>query len=66
MSVVLPGMIKTSMNPVGSVEPDVVDANVLDVIVSNRPNVFTDGFGADRLDLRFEAILEASRSERMS
>ena len=26
VSVVLPGMIKTSMNPVGSVEPDVVGA----------------------------------------
>ena len=66
VSVVLPGMIKTSMNPVGSVEPDVVGAKVLDAIVSNRPYVFTDGFGADTLDLRFEAILEASRSERMS
>ena len=34
--------------------------------MSNRPNVFTVGFGADTLDLRFEAILEASRPERMS
>lgn len=54
VSVVMPGAIRTGMNPIGTVEPSVVAANVLDALRRDRPYVFTDDHGdrlvRDRLD----------------
>ena len=42
VSVVMPGLIKTGMNPIGSISPSVVAANVVDAIYRRRAYVFTD------------------------
>jgi len=42
VSVVMPGMIKTGMNPVGSIPAEQVAANVVDAMRRGRPYVFTD------------------------
>ena len=42
VSVVMPGMIKTAMNPIGTVSPAVVAAQVIDAIRRRRSYVFTD------------------------
>jgi NAD(P)-dependent dehydrogenase (short-subunit alcohol dehydrogenase family) len=49
VSVVFPGMIRTGMNPIGSVGPEVVAANVLDAIERQRPYVFTDDHSTDEV-----------------
>jgi NAD(P)-dependent dehydrogenase (short-subunit alcohol dehydrogenase family) len=59
VSVVFPGMIRTGMNPVGSVEPSTVAANVLDAIRKHRPYVFTDDHSSDAVRARLEAIIAA-------
>ena len=59
VSVVFPGMIRTGMNPIGSVEAGTVAANVLDAIRTQRPYVFTDDHAADAVDARLRAILSA-------
>jgi NAD(P)-dependent dehydrogenase (short-subunit alcohol dehydrogenase family) len=58
-SVVMPGMIKTAMNPIGTVEPSTVAANVLDAIQRNRPYVFTDDHSTDEVERRLRAVLAA-------
>jgi hypothetical protein len=62
VSVVFPGRIRTGMNPIGSVEPSTVAANVLDAIRQQRSYVFTDDHSTDEVETRLQAILSA-RSE---
>jgi NAD(P)-dependent dehydrogenase (short-subunit alcohol dehydrogenase family) len=59
VSVVMPGMIKTGMNPVGSVSSETVAANVLDAIRSGRHYVFTDDHSTDEVEKRLSAIIAA-------
>lgn len=61
-SVVMPGMIRTGMNPRGTVEPAAVAANIVDAIRRNRAYVFTDDHSTAQVDERLRAIL-ASRAE---
>jgi NAD(P)-dependent dehydrogenase (short-subunit alcohol dehydrogenase family) len=61
VSVVMPGMIKTGMNPIGTVEPATVAANVVDAIRRRRSYVFTDDHSADVVEERLMAILSARR-----
>lgn len=58
-SVVMPGRIKTAMNPIGTVEPSTVAANVVDAIRRGRRYVFTDDHSVDQVDSRLGAILAA-------
>jgi NAD(P)-dependent dehydrogenase (short-subunit alcohol dehydrogenase family) len=62
VSVVMPGMIKTGMNPFGSVAAEQVAANVLDAIRRGRPYVFTDDHSLPEVETRLHAIV-ASRAE---
>jgi NAD(P)-dependent dehydrogenase (short-subunit alcohol dehydrogenase family) len=59
VSVVLPGMIKTGMNPVGLVSSATVAANVLDAIRHGRRYVFTDDHSTPEVEARLSAILAA-------
>jgi NAD(P)-dependent dehydrogenase (short-subunit alcohol dehydrogenase family) len=59
VSVVMPGMVRTGMNPVGLIEPAVVAANVLDAIRTRRPYVFTDDQATEEVEQRVRAILGA-------
>jgi NAD(P)-dependent dehydrogenase (short-subunit alcohol dehydrogenase family) len=58
-SVVMPGMIRTGMNPIGTVEPSAVADNVLDAIRRNRDYVFTDDHSTAEVETRLRAILAA-------
>jgi NAD(P)-dependent dehydrogenase (short-subunit alcohol dehydrogenase family) len=62
VSVVMPGMIRTAMNPIGTVEPSAVAANVVDAIRRGRHYVFTDDHSTMDVERRLEAIL-AARAE---
>jgi len=59
VSVVMPGMIKTGMNPVGTVSSATVAANVLDAIRHGRNYVFTDDHSTVDVEDRLRAILSA-------
>jgi NAD(P)-dependent dehydrogenase (short-subunit alcohol dehydrogenase family) len=59
VSVVMPGMIKTGMNPVGIVPSATVAANVIDAIRHGRHYVFTDDHSTEQVDERLRAILAA-------
>ena len=59
VSVVMPGMIRTGMNPIGTVEPEQVAANVLDAIRRQRPYVFTDDHSRADVEARLAAIRAA-------
>jgi NAD(P)-dependent dehydrogenase (short-subunit alcohol dehydrogenase family) len=61
VSVVMPGMIKTGMNPIGTVSSASVAANVVDAIRRGRCYVFTDDHSADDVEERLTAILSARR-----
>jgi NAD(P)-dependent dehydrogenase (short-subunit alcohol dehydrogenase family) len=61
VSVVMPGMIKTGMNPVGTVSSATVAANVLDAIRQGRSYVFTDDHSDGAVEERLNAILAARR-----
>ena len=50
------------MNPIGTVEPATVAANVLDAIRRERPYVFTDDHSTDEVERRLRAVL-ASRAD---
>lgn len=63
-SVVMPGMVRTGMNPIGTVEPAVVAANILDAIARNRPYVFTDDHQVAEVEHRLQAILAARADAR--
>ncbi len=62
VSVVMPGMIRTGMNPIGTVQPSTVAANIVDAIRRNRDYVFTDDHHVAEVEARLTAIL-ASRSD---
>jgi NAD(P)-dependent dehydrogenase (short-subunit alcohol dehydrogenase family) len=62
VSVVLPGRIRTGMNPIGSVEPTTVATNLLDAIRTQRGYVFTDDHSTGPVEARLQAIL-AARSD---
>ena len=62
VSVVMPGMIQTGLNPIGTLPPTVVAANVVDAIHRNRPYVFTDDHSTAEVESRLGAIL-AARAE---
>ena len=59
VSVVMPGPIRTGMNPIGTVDPSVVAANVLDAVRRNRPYVFTDDHATEAVEARLRAIVTA-------
>lgn len=59
VSVVMPGRIRTGMNPIGTVEPSVVAANAVDAIRRERAYVFTDDHATDAVEARLKAILAA-------
>ena len=65
VSVVMPGMIKTALNPLGTVGPDQVAANVVDAIRLGRPYVFTDDHHIPAVESRLGAIM-AARAEVVS
>lgn len=59
VSVVMPGKVKTAMNPIGTIEPSVVAANVVDAIRHDRSYVFTDDHSTAEVESRLNAILAA-------
>lgn len=58
-SVVMPGMVKTAMNPIGTIEPSRVATNVVDAIRRGRRFVFTDDQNTPEVEERLRAILSA-------
>ena len=64
VSVVMPGMIKTSMNPIGTISAGTVAANVVDAVRAGRPYVFTDHHATEEVDARLTAIIESRRHVR--
>jgi NAD(P)-dependent dehydrogenase (short-subunit alcohol dehydrogenase family) len=61
-SVVMPGMVRTGMNPIGTIEPSTVASNVIDAIRRDRRYVFTDQQSVRQVDDRLRSIL-ASRTQ---
>jgi NAD(P)-dependent dehydrogenase (short-subunit alcohol dehydrogenase family) len=59
VSVVMPGRIRTRMNPIGAIEPSTVARNVVDAIRKNRPYVFTDDDSVAEVGDRLQTILDA-------
>ncbi len=59
VSVVMPGMVRTGMNPIGTVAASVVAANVVDAMRRGRPYVFTDDHHTQEVEDRLGAILAA-------
>jgi NAD(P)-dependent dehydrogenase (short-subunit alcohol dehydrogenase family) len=59
VSVVMPGLIRTGMNPIGTVSASVVAANVVDAMLSGRDYVFTDDHHRPEVEARLQAILAA-------
>lgn len=59
VSLVMPGAIKTGMNPHGSVTAEQVAANVVDGIRRDRAYVFTDDHSTGEVETRLRAILAA-------
>jgi NAD(P)-dependent dehydrogenase (short-subunit alcohol dehydrogenase family) len=58
-SVVMPGMVKTAMNPIGTVPPAAVAANVVDAIRRDRAYVFTDDHSTSEVERRLRSVLAA-------
>lgn len=61
-SVVMPGAIKTAMNPIGTVEPSIVAGHIVDAILHDRRYVFTDDHSADTVGERLGAIVTAKQT----
>jgi NAD(P)-dependent dehydrogenase (short-subunit alcohol dehydrogenase family) len=59
VSVVMPGRVKTGMNPAGKLPAAVVALNVVDAIKTNRPYVFTDADSTAQVRDRMMAIVNA-------
>ena len=59
VSVVMPGMIRTGLNPIGLLDPSVVARNVVDAIKRGRDDVVTDDHSVAAVDARLRAILAA-------
>jgi NAD(P)-dependent dehydrogenase (short-subunit alcohol dehydrogenase family) len=64
VSVVMPGRIKTGMNPIGAVHPSVVATNIVDAIRRGRDYVFTDDHHTAEVEARLRAILAARADVR--
>ena len=62
VSVVMPGLIKTAMVPIGTVLASTVASNVVDAIRRRRSYVFTDDHHTAEVEARLRAIL-ASRAD---
>jgi NAD(P)-dependent dehydrogenase (short-subunit alcohol dehydrogenase family) len=62
VSVVMPGMIRTGLNPIGTIEPEQVAANIVDAIRRGRDYVFTDHHSIKAVETRLQAII-AARAE---
>ena len=56
---------ESGMNPIGTVEPATVAANVVDAIRTQRPYVFTDDHATQAVEARLNAIL-AARNQVLS
>lgn len=63
VSVVMPGMVKTAMNPIGTIPADVVAAHVVDAMRRQRSYVFTDEQGETEVRDRLERIMAAKAEE---
>ena len=59
VSVVLPGRIRTGMNPLADVSPSVVARNVVDAVRTNRPYVYTDDDGRTEVEARLSRLVSA-------
>ena len=59
VSVVMPGGIRTAMNPIGEIPSAQVAANVVDAIQRGRDYVFTDHHSADEVAERLGRIIAA-------
>ena len=59
VSVVMPGLIKTAMVPIGTVLASTVAANVVDAIKRDRRYVFTDDHSTAEVEDRLQSILAA-------
>ncbi len=59
VSVIMPGNIRTGLNPVGTVTAEQVAANVVDGIRRRRAYVFTDADATAEVEARLQAILDA-------
>jgi NAD(P)-dependent dehydrogenase (short-subunit alcohol dehydrogenase family) len=59
VSVVMPGLIKTAMVPIGTIPASAVAANVVDAIRRRRNYVFTDDHNATEVEARLRAIIAA-------
>jgi NAD(P)-dependent dehydrogenase (short-subunit alcohol dehydrogenase family) len=59
VSVVMPGMIRTGMNPIGTVSASTVARNVVDALRRGRAYVFTDDHHTAEVEARLRAILAA-------
>ena len=59
VSVVMPGAIRTGMNPYGSVPAEQVALNVVDAIRRDRAYVFTDDHSAAEVETRLREIIRA-------
>jgi NAD(P)-dependent dehydrogenase (short-subunit alcohol dehydrogenase family) len=59
VSVVFPGMVRTGMNPIGSLGPETVAANVVDAIRTGRAYVYTDDHHRAAVEQRLHALIEA-------
>ena len=62
VSTVIPGLIKTALNPVGTIAPEQVAANVVDAMLRGRAYVFTDDHNTTDVESRLRAII-AARSD---
>jgi NAD(P)-dependent dehydrogenase (short-subunit alcohol dehydrogenase family) len=58
-SVVMPGMVKTTMNPIGTVPAATVATNVIDAIRRDRAYVFTDDHSKEDVERRLRDVLAA-------
>ncbi len=59
VSVVMPGMTKTAMNPIGTIPASAVAANVVDAIRRRRSYVFSDDHHKIEMSARLQTILAA-------
>lgn len=59
VSVVLPGAIRTGMNPFGTVTAEQVAANVVDAVRRSRAYVFTDDHSCAQVEARLRSIIDA-------
>ena len=59
VSVVMPGLIRTGMNPIGTVPASAVAANVVDAVRRGRDYVFTDDHHTADVEARLRTILAA-------